>query len=98
MQLIIYDSANKVINVSEVLSDVVINGNSVSWGNNAYGIYGISSSFGILPDGSVVKVGDTLTSDQINLFISPDSLTPQIKQLMSQNSQMLMAMVQNNLM
>lgn len=98
MQLVIYDSTNKVIDVEVVLSDVIVDGNSVSWGNNAYGIYGINSSFGIFPDGTNVNIGDILTTDQINSFISFNSLQPQMKQLMSQNAQIIMALVQNNLM
>lgn len=95
MQLVIYDENNVVIDTMDVDQTVEVDGQNVICGPNRR--CGISKPFGILPDGVRVQEGDTLTQELIGQFVDLTTFQSPLKQVMSQNAAILMALVQNNL-
>jgi hypothetical protein len=95
MQLVIYDENNVVLDTMEVDRTVEVDGNNVVCGPNKR--CGIVKSFGILPDGVTVNEGDTLTPELIGQFMDLSIFQSPLRQIMSQNAAILMALVQGNL-
>lgn len=63
-QLVLYDDNNQIIAITSPITNVVVNGNSVSWDSGR--AEGINTNFIVVPASeNVGQVGDTLSQDII---------------------------------